>query len=434
MRYVIGKTLKHTLSPQIHGFLGDGFYGIKELEEGEVEQFVSHGDWSGLNVTIPYKQTVMRLLDGVDTVSREIGAVNTVVRVCGQKIGFNTDVYGMEYALSRAGIDLNGKSVLILGSGGAGRCAEYVAKKSGAKNVAVVSRKGELNYTNCYDRQDVQIVINATPVGMYPDMTQSPVELCAFLCLEGVFDCVYNPLRTRFVQSATALGVKVASGLDMLVEQARVSHMIFVAGQRIDSEVKNGKIAKITTCEAIDAIESDVRLVNFVDVDKITQNIVENIKRLQRNVVLIGMGGAGKTTVGRAFAKATGRAFFDADEQIERECGEILSNIVKNEDAFRRIERQTVRNLSEKQGAVIACGGGVVLDGENIKNLKCNGILVWIKRSGFQSGLLYPSVDEAKRVYEKREPLYADASDCEIQNDGSVQSAVEKLVEICKIL
>ncbi len=223
---VIGKSLPHTLSPSLHNSLGNFSYGVREFEtEDALEKFVKSHECKGYNVTIPYKQTVIPLLDYVDEAAREIGAVNTVVDVGGKLHGYNTDINGVEFAFKTAGMEVNGKNVLILGSGGTAKTMRFFLEKHGAKSIGIVSRTGELNYKNVYDRTDAQIVINTTPVGTLS--IEKPLNLALLKNLEGVFDTIYNPLETSLVRQARSLGVNAANGLVMLVEQGRVAHNLY---------------------------------------------------------------------------------------------------------------------------------------------------------------------------------------------------------------
>lgn len=401
--YVIGNTLGHTLSPKIHALLGDGCYSAKELSEKDFVNFVASGDWDGLNVTMPYKRKIIECLDGIHPVAEKIGAVNTVVKTGNKKIGYNTDAGGMEYALRKAGISLAGKSVLILGSGGTYRTAEYVAQKQGARLVRSVSRKGDLNYVNCYERKDVQIVINATPVGMYPNVGECVVDLSRFPKLEGVMDCVYNPLRTFFAQDAAQLGVAFASGLNMLAEQARLAHELF--------------------CKNAFDIAAD---------DGLTDKIVAKLVKEQTNIVLIGMGGAGKTTIGAALATAMGREFRDTDDEIEKKAGECVEKIIaeKGEPLFREMEKNAVYDVCKKQGVVISCGGGAVMDEENVKLLKSNGFCVLVERKDIALRPLYNTPEKALAVCEERKSVYERVSDARMVNDGSIEDAVMKILRL----
>lgn len=404
---LIGKSLPHTLSPEIHSAFGRADYGVEELEnEDALARFVRSGKYDGFNVTIPYKRAIMPLLDGLDDVAREAGAVNTVARIDGKYIGYNTDVGGMEYALRRAGISLAGKKTLILGSGGASHTAAYIAREQGASGVSIASRSGGINYQNCYDLQDTQVIINATPVGMTPNAYQTPLNVSKFARLEGVFDAVYNPLETLLVCQARAIGVRATNGLDMLVEQARLAHNIFckVTGEAEKAEQESEKVCDM-------------------------------LKERMRNIVLIGMAGVGKTSTGRALAKMLGRKFADTDELVEREIGEDIPTIFakEGEAKFREYEARAVRECCSRLGLVIAVGGGAILSEENRFFMQANGVIVYLTRdislADRRDRPLSANENAVKRLFEQRRPIYEQMADITVSNDGSVDDAANKISE-----
>ncbi|HKL93722.1 MAG TPA: shikimate dehydrogenase, partial [Clostridia bacterium] len=224
---VIGKSLSHTLSPQIHREFGLDYSAVELCDESELEAFINNLEFDGFNITIPYKQTIIKYLDKVEQTAKEIGAVNTVVNFHGKLYGYNTDLEGLRYALRQAQIELRDKAVMILGSGGASKTAQYLAKKEGAKSVTVVSRSGEANYENCYEKQDTEVIINTTPVGMMPNENAIPLDISKFENLESVYDLIYNPLRTRLIIEAKDRELRASNGLNMLVEQARLARDLF---------------------------------------------------------------------------------------------------------------------------------------------------------------------------------------------------------------
>ncbi len=403
---VIGKTLPHTLSPEIHRELGRDRYDIKELfDDCALADFVNRREYDGYNVTIPYKQAIMPLLDGMSKAAKEVGSVNTVVCEDGKLIGRNTDADGMKYALKKAGISLKDKSVLILGSGGTCQTAKYICRTAHAQSVKVVSRTGEINYENCYEHQDVQIIINTTPVGMMPHSYEKPVELSRFENLEGVFDCIYNPLETLLIKDARALGLKAANGLTMLVEQARISHNFFEKAKGLP--------------------QAD---------SAVTDEIVEKLLSKRRNLVLIGMAGSGKSVIGRIAAKILNRQFVDTDAEIERLAGKSIPQIFKDsgEEYFRELERAVVENVCIRQGIVISTGGGAVLDERNVFMMKANGVCYMIQRDADKLATkdrpLSPDAESAAKLYEERKPVYLAAADVVVDNDGEIDGAIEQII------
>lgn len=397
---LVGKSLPHTLSPEIHAAFGGGEYRKYEIEdEIALEKFVSCGA-DAFNVTIPYKRAIMPMLDVVDSAAEEIGAVNTVVRRGGKTYGYNTDIDGMRYAIEAAGIELRGKHVLILGSGGTSHTARYLASKEGAKSVNIVSRNGKINYDNCYDLSDTQVVINTTPVGMFPDAYAAPLAIEKFPALEGVFDAIYNPLRTLLVERARKMGVRAANGLKMLVEQARIARVLFSAECKLS-----------------------------------TEKVCASIEKRLTNVVLIGMAGSGKTSIGKRVAEILGRDFYDTDEQIELMTGSSIPQIFEKEGeaAFRKYERQAAEKVLSKLGVVVATGGGLPLDPRNAFFIKCNGFTAHILRSDDDLALdgrpLSGDRERAIELKKARMPIYRELADAEIVNDSDVEDAARKVAE-----
>ena len=403
---VIGERLPHTLSPEIHKSFGREIYDVKELSsESALSEFVKSREYDGYNVTIPYKQAIMPLLDEISDGAREIGSINTVVTEGGRLVGYNTDALGMSYALSRAGITLKGKNVLILGSGGTCKTAKYVCRTEGASSVNVVSRTGGINYQNCYDLQDVQVIINTTPVGMMPHAYEKPIELNRYTRLEGVFDCIYNPLETMLIRDARALGVKAANGLAMLVEQARAAHNLYQKAQNLSMV---GEAA--------------------------TEAVVTKLGTDRRNIVLVGMAGSGKSVIGKLVAKRLNRQFVDTDSEIERAAGKSIPQIFEDsgEEYFRALERQFVEEVCTRQGLVVSTGGGAVLNERNVFFMKANGTCYLITRDvdklATKNRPLSPDKESARRLYEERKPIYFATADVVVDNDGDIESAVERVI------
>ena len=401
--YLIGEHLSHSFSPQVHAMLGNPDYSLKEIAPQALEHFIRKGDYDGLNVTIPYKKAVIPYLDELTPAAKKLGAVNTITRRAdGTLLGDNTDYFGLKYALASAGIALAGKHVLILGSGGASKTAQALARDASAASVTVVSRSGEINYQNVYETcSDTEIIINCTPVGMYPHAGKAPVWLTRFPRLCGVADMIYNPARTLLLATAKDLGIPAINGTSMLVAQAAAGHERFT-GQPIDT-------------------------------DRIDR-IVRAFTNQRRNVVLIGMPGCGKTTVGKALASLLGKAFFDTDAEIERSTGKSIPEIfaTEGEDAFRELEHRTICEIGARQGLVIATGGGAVTRPKNRYPLEQNGVIVWLQRPLEQlptEGRPLSAAGSLAELYRARESLYRDFSEIQILNDGTPDEVAARILE-----
>lgn len=398
---LLGEKLGHSFSPQIHRALADYDYRLYPTPPGEVEELFRRRAFKGLNVTIPYKQTVMPLCDEIDPRAQAIGAVNTVVSRDGRLIGYNTDIDGLIYLAKRAKVDMAGKKVVILGSGGTSRTARAAARELGATEVVVVSRKGEDNYGTLSRHADARVLINTTPVGMYPNCGVSPVSLEAFPRLEGVLDVVYNPLRTALLMQAEERGIPASCGLPMLVAQARRAAELFT-GERIFDE----------------------RL----------EEVISGLTAQVRNVVLIGMPGCGKSAIGRALAKRLGKEFVDLDHLIRERAGKSIPDIFaqEGEDAFRALETQIAREAGARTGCVISTGGGVVTRAENDPPLRQNGVVVHITRALDRlpvDGRPVSQSTDLRELWRRREPLYRSFADLEVSNDGPMEETVRKIVE-----
>ncbi len=400
MKYcLIGEKLGHSYSKVIHNLQGLD-YSLVEVEKGKLCEFVK-GDYDGFNVTIPYKKDIIPLLDEIEESARQIGAVNTVLVKNGKRYGYNTDVFGMEFALNLANINLKGKRVMILGTGGTSLTATEVCKRAGAKEVVYVSRSGEINYQNCYQKS-VDVIINTTPVGMYPSVDNSPVDLSKFKGLEGVFDCIYNPLRTNLILQAEGLGIKCSGGLPMLVGQGLKAEEIWLE-KSIDTSV-------------------------YVSV----LNVILNEKR---NIVLIGMPSCGKTTVAKLLAEKTGRKVIDTDELVLKNEGKTPAMLIESfgEKHFRDCEAVAVKEASESVGVIIATGGGVVLREENVANLKRNGLIIYLERA------IEKLIDEDRplskngaisRLFEIRKPIYEGVCDKKVSNDGDIEHTIREILDL----
>jgi len=400
-----GRTLKHSYSKIIHNLLGNELYELFSLERDSFYELFESRNFKAVNVTIPYKKDALSLCDVVSDKAKAIGSVNTVVNKDGLLCGYNTDYEGFVYMLKRAKISLEGKKVLILGTGGTSLTANAVAKGENAREIITVSRKGKVDYTNVYDIADAEVIINTTPVGMYPDNGRAAVDISRFQKLSGVVDVIYNPLKTELLHNAERLGIPCTGGLPMLVAQAVRAHEKF-----FDVTVPDSVIEIVL----FECIESAL------------------------NVVLVGMPGCGKTSVGKKFAKLSDRVFLDTDEFVEQ-CGMKIPEIFEKfgEGAFREKETQALRMLSALSGKVIATGGGAVLREENIKLMKQNGIIVYVKRSLDKLStdgrpLSQGGKEKTARLYEERHGIYESVSDVCVETLEDVEGCAERLNSLIK--
>ena len=404
---LIGMPLGHSFSKTIHSRIDDYDYVLRELPPEELEGFLAARDFRGVNVTIPYKQAVIPYLDALSDSASAIGAVNTVVNRGGKLYGDNTDFGGMRSLIQRTVPDYAGAKVLILGTGGTSRTAMAVARSLGAAEVYRISRSGRdgaLTYEEAARRHaDAGFLINATPCGMYPDCDGLPLDLSAFPALRGVTDVIFNPLRTRLVLSARARGIPAAGGLYMLVEQAVLAAAQFT-----------GK-----TYPA-----------------RLTERIYADLAREKENLVLIGMPGAGKTTVGRLCAEALGRAFADLDAVIAERAGRPVAEIfaAEGEAAFRAMEKAVTKEFAAKTGLVIAAGGGTVLDPDNVRRLRQNGRLALLQRPLED---IVPTADrplssrreQLEALAKARGPIYAGSADFTVSGGKTPEDTAKAVME-----
>ena len=401
---LIGEKLSHSFSPQIHRELADYSYELFEMPSSELGDFINGDRYDCINITIPYKKAVMPYLDEISDEAKRIGSVNTVIKTKnGKKCGFNTDYYGFKYAVAKSGIEIKDKNVLILGTGGASLTARTVSEDLGAKSVTFVSRSGEINYENVYEKcPDTDVVINCTPVGMYPKSNgESPVALERFKSCQGVLDMIFNPAKTGLLLDAERLGIPSANGLAMLVAQAKRACELFVG-----ESIPDGEIDRITTLIANET----------------------------GNIILVGMPGSGKTTVGKLLAEMTGRQFIDTDEMIASSHGRTPSEIIiaDGEEKFRQIEHEEVKNAGRMSGMIIATGGGVVTRRENFDPLRQNGKIFFIHRSLDNLSTKNRPLSQQTgigEIYRARLPLYRELCDLEVSNDETAETCA---VEILK--
>lgn len=414
MKYgLIGKQLSHSFSPELHARLGNYDYELFELGEQELGDFLHGADIGGINVTIPYKTAVIPHLDGLSDEARLLGSVNTVVRRGGRIVGYNTDIFGMRELISHVGADVRGKKVLVLGTGGTARTAAFCARDLGASDIFLVSREKSahtdlpfqvVDYAGAYgEHSDAEVIINATPVGMYPRGEDVPIDIEKFPRLSAVIDAVYNPLRTKLVSDARRLGICAEGGLYMLVAQAVYASALF--------------LDKSPDVESIDVIYRD-------------------LLKKKENIILIGMPTSGKNTVGKLLADSTGRPLCVTDDEIERGLGYTISEYFEHhtEGEFRALEARTIIGLASQSGAVIATGGGCILRAESIEALRSTGRIYFIDRS---PALLFPTDhrplartrSDIERLYRSRYMLYRSMCDVRVDGDPTPEEVAQRIRE-----
>ncbi len=418
---LIGEKLGHSYSKQIHEEFGNYTYDLLELQKEQLDSFLKDRAFKGINVTIPYKQDVIPYLDQIDPKAEAIGAVNTIVNKDGKLHGYNTDYYGLTEIIKHAGYDLGGKKVLILGTGGTSRTAAFVCADLGAGSICRVSRKvredaGELPLANTNTRTitykeaieqhpDADLIINTTPSGMYPNMEQAPVDLAPFTDLQGVIDVIYNPLRTRLLLQAEAMGIRADGGLRMLVYQAVHAYRLFT-GLEPDKER--------------------------------AEEILKKIRMERENIVLIGMPGSGKSTIGKLLSAKLGMEFVDTDALIVSREGRSIPDIfaTEGEAYFRKLEAEVAKELGTKNRLVIATGGGLILNPACEEAFKAYGRLFFLNRDPktIRPTKDRPLADDHEKIaklYEERFPKYKKAADVVIPVQGAKQQTAELILKQC---
>jgi shikimate dehydrogenase len=396
---LLGEKLSHSFSPQIHAELSGYEYRLFEKKPEELEAFLRHGDFDGLNVTIPYKKAVIPFCSNLSETARLIGSVNTIIRQSDNSLyGHNTDFFGFSYLLEKAGIKSDQGKTLVLGSGGSSLTVQAVLRDRGAKEIIVISRTGVDNYQTIEKHCDAKWIVNTTPVGMFPNNGISPItDLGIFSDCKGVADLIYNPSRTELMALAEESGIPAFNGLTMLAAQAKKSAELFT-----NAEIPNKEIERIIT----------------------------KIASLCRNIVLIGMPGCGKTSIGTALAKRLGRDFADTDELIVKNAGKPIPGIFAEhgEDAFRALERNALQTVCKESGLVIATGGGVVARPENRRIIRQNSLVIFLDRDIFQlptAGRPLSQRDGLESLAAVRLPLYRQWSDHIVKVHGVEETAAD---------
>lgn len=398
MKYgLLGEKLSHSYSPLIHSMLGDYEYTLIEKSPEELSEFLLNGDFRAVNVTVPYKKAVIPYLDDMSDKAKRIGSVNVVVRrPNGTLYGDNTDYDGFAGLVKKSKIRIKGKKVLVLGSGGASLAVQTVLSDLSAGNVVVISRQGENNYENIHKHRDCHVIVNTTPVGMYPRCEDKILDLEGFDSLEGVIDIIYNPHKTALILDAEKRGINAVGGIYMLAEQAVKANEIFF-GREAPSGIAD-KIAKRLSAE-------------------------------MKNVVLIGMPGCGKSTIAKRLAALTGRRLVDLDREIVARAGKTIPRIFAEdgEDAFRRLETQVADEVCREKGQIISAGGGIVTRSENRDLIRRNSTVVFVYRNLNALTTKGRPVSQSVGVdtlWESRGELYKSWSDIKFLNTGINDTAL----------
>ena len=403
---LIGGKLGHSYSPAIHAQLGDYDYRLREQTEAEFIELLSRRDFKGLNVTIPYKVLAFNRCDALSDTAREVGCVNTlVVRPDGSLYGHNTDIGGFIALARHAKVEIAGKKAVILGSGGTSLTARAACRRLGARAIVVVSRRGPVDYAALYrDHADAEVLINTTPVGMYPNNGEAAADISRLPKLEGVLDVIYNPDKTALVLDAEARGIPAEGGLYMLVGQAREAAELFTGHEIPESETE--RIYRKLRCEA-------------------------------RNLILIGMPGSGKSRIGRAVAERMKRPFVDLDDEIVKRAGRSIPEIFAEggEAAFRALEHAVISDACKEKGRVIATGGGAVLRADNVRAMRQNGWLCLLTRPlealPLDGRPLSKSPGALREMWQVRQPFYRNAADFTIENDAAPDEVAARIEEAC---
>ncbi len=403
---LLGKKLGHSFSPPIHNAFGNSDYSLVEIAPEDVETFMTEHDFDGINVTIPYKQTVIPYLHEISDRAKKIGSVNTVINRNGKLYGDNTDYYGFSYMAKSVGISFKDKKVLILGSGGTSLTAQAVVRDESAREIIVVGRDSKYNYDNLHLHYDAEVIINCTPVGMYPNIYDKLISLEPFTKCVGVIDVIYNPIRTGILVEAKHKGIPYVNGLSMLVAQAKLAHELFFDTKVADKEI---------------------------------ERIKKSLELQKQNIVFVGMPGSGKTTLANMISKELRLDVLDTDDMIVKKEGRSIPDIFADdgEPYFRSVEAECIKEAGSDNGKVIATGGGAILTYENREALMHNGLVIWLRRPIEQlarDGRPLSSNDDSKMraMLEKRMPFYKAVSDIIVDVDPDPSRSAEAIMKFLR--
>lgn len=402
---LLGEHLGHSLSPQIHSYFGNYTYSLIEKNPDELSDFFANCPYSGINITIPYKKAVIPFCDELDDIAARMGSVNTIRFSEGKTIGYNTDYYGFRYLLEKNNISVEGKKVIVLGSGGASLTVCCVLEDLGAEKIVVISRSGADNYQNISRHYNADIIVNTTPVGMFPNNLQSPIDLSNFTNCRAVVDIIYNPLRTKLLLDAESLNIPAINGLEMLIAQAKRAAEIF-----LEKDIENLKI-ELIVCDMLQKFS---------------------------NLVLVGMPGCGKSTVGRLLAEHTNKAFLDTDDLVVEATGCSIPEIfaARGESAFRALETEAVLNATKQLGKIIATGGGAILKDINRLALRQNSTIVFLHRNlnelATEGRPLSKDQQAVRELYKQRLPIYRAVCNFEVAVDKNPNVTCKRILEAIK--
>ena len=400
---LLGRTLGHSFSPRIHNALGNTNYELFEREPSQLQEFFANPELQGINITFPYKVNALEACDVVDPRAERIGCVNTMVRKDGKWHGYNTDYDGFVFTLKHAGIDVSGKECIILGDGASSATVHVALEDLGAKSITHLSRKTAPLYTDAPNYYETaQIIINCTPIGMYPHNPASLIDIMQFAKLEGVVDLIYNPRRTVLLLQAEMMDVPHCDGLPFLVAQGVEAANHFQGESFGTKEI---------------------------------EQILRDMRREKENIILIGMPGVGKTTVGKAIGKEMGRTCIDVDQELAKEIGDISTYITEQgEAAFREKEADMIAKLGTETGLVISTGGGCVTVPKNYAHLRQNGRIYQLtqpveKLSTSGRVLSSGGIERLRELEETRTPMYESFAQCIVEHNRNAPETVAAILE-----